>query len=59
MSREITNKELMGTFAQAELDKVTRRMDEHKEPMIEFHDIYCPCARCVIVRAERKKELGR
>ncbi len=54
MSFRTTNEELMGTFAQRELDKVAERIEEGQK-MVELHNIYCPCERCVEVRAIEKE----
>lgn len=44
----------METFAQRELDRVTERIEEGQQ-MVSLHDIYCPCERCVEVRAIEKE----
>lgn len=46
--------QLRGHFAQRQLDKVTERIEEGQQ-MVSLHNIYCPCERCVEVRAIEKE----
>lgn len=50
----LSREELMGTFAQRELDKVSERLEAGQE-MVSLHDIYCPCELCVEQRAIEKE----